>query len=205
VRAAFALGFALGAAPGPVQVLILSETAKRGLTGGLRVMLGANGTLWVSMLVLALGFYSLSPDPGVIRVLKVAGGAFLLWLAITELRPLSTREPLDAAVAPRDRSDRAIGPTSKGVIAVVLNPGAWLFIATTASAVVASATAAGGRVRGIAVATSLTIGTSISDLLVTSLGSGGRAILGERAVRILRIALASLLLVFGVALIVSAF
>jgi threonine/homoserine/homoserine lactone efflux protein len=33
VGAAFALGFALGAAPGPVQLLILSETAKRGREG----------------------------------------------------------------------------------------------------------------------------------------------------------------------------
>jgi threonine/homoserine/homoserine lactone efflux protein len=203
VRAAFALGFALGAAPGPVQVLILSETTKRGFTGGLRVMLGANGTLWVSMLALAFGFYSFGPGPGVLRILKIAGGAFLIWLAISELRTLFTRES-PAAAASQNRSTRALGPTGKGVMAVVLNPGAWLFIATTASAVVASATAQGGRVRGFAVATSLTVGTSISDLLVTSVGSGGRALLGERPVRLLRIALASLLLVFGVALIVAA-
>ena len=61
VGGAFALGFALGAAPGPVQLLILSETAKRGLEGGLRVMLGANLTLFGILLILALGFASLEP------------------------------------------------------------------------------------------------------------------------------------------------
>jgi threonine/homoserine/homoserine lactone efflux protein len=48
---AFLLGFALGAAPGPVQLLILSQTARLGILGGLRVMLGANGTLLVVMMV----------------------------------------------------------------------------------------------------------------------------------------------------------
>src|SRR5436309_2304000 len=65
VSSAFALGFALGAAPGPVQVLILSETARRGFSGGLRVMLGANGTLFAVMVALALGFSSLTPGPRV--------------------------------------------------------------------------------------------------------------------------------------------
>ena len=81
VSSAFTLGFALGAAPGPVQVLILSETARGGFSGGLRVMLGANGTLFAVMVALALGFSSLTPGPGLLRVLRLVGGAFIVFLA----------------------------------------------------------------------------------------------------------------------------
>ncbi|HEY6566554.1 MAG TPA: LysE family transporter, partial [Actinomycetota bacterium] len=85
---AFLLGAALGAAPGPVQLLILSETAKGGLARGFRVMLGANGMLLAVMLVLALGFSTVEPSQAVIDVLRVVGGLFLVWLAVTELRGL---------------------------------------------------------------------------------------------------------------------
>ena len=86
IGAAFALGFALGAAPGPVQLLILTETAKRGFSGGLRVMLGANGTLFLVMVALAFGFSSLAPGEGLLRALRVVGGGFLIFLALDELR-----------------------------------------------------------------------------------------------------------------------
>src|SRR5207247_5973904 len=99
---AFALGFALGAALGPVQMLILSETAKRGLEGGLRVMLGANLTLLGILVVLALGFSSLTPAPGAIRTLQVVGGLFLLWIGGVELRSMfaEARSPLDGDPPP---------------------------------------------------------------------------------------------------------
>jgi len=88
VSSAFALGFALGAAPGPVQVLILSETAKRGLSGGFRVMLGANCTLFAILLALSLGFSSFAPTAGVLRGLRIAGGSFIVVLALSEMRSL---------------------------------------------------------------------------------------------------------------------
>src|SRR6476660_5590411 len=143
VGGAFALGFALGAAPGPVQLLILSETAKRGLQGGLRVMLGATLTLFGILVVLALGFASLEPGPGVIRTLQAVGGSVLVWIGVVELR--SIRDEARSAVdAPSRPAVARLGPTAKGVAAVRFNPGAWIFFATTASALVAKFSADGG-------------------------------------------------------------
>ena len=139
VGAAFGLGFALGAAPGPVQLLILSETAKRGLEGGLRVMLGANLTLFGILVVLALGFASLEPGPAVIRTLQAVGGSFLVWVGVVELRSIRD-ESRSRVGAPSQRAVARLGPTAKGVAAVLLNPGAWIFFATTASALIANAT-----------------------------------------------------------------
>jgi threonine/homoserine/homoserine lactone efflux protein len=203
VGAAFALGFALGAAPGPVQLLILSETAKRGLEGGLRVMLGANLTLLGILVILALGFASLEPGPGVIRTLQAVGGSFLVWIGVVELRSIraETRSTVDA---PSQRAVARLGPTAKGVAAVLLNPGAWIFFATTASALIANATSDGGTGAALAAAVAMAIGVSCSDLTFTILGSGGRRLFGERGLRWIRMGLAALLLVIGVAFVTQA-
>jgi len=203
VGAAFALGFALGAAPGPVQLLILSETAKRGLEGGLRVMLGANLTLLGILVILALGFASLKPGPGVIRTLQAVGGSFLVWIGVVELRSIRD-EALSTVDAPSQRAVARLGPTAKGVAAVLLNPGAWIFFATTASALIANATSDGGTGAALAAAVAMAIGVSCSDLTFTILGSGGRRLFGERGVRWIRIGLAALLVVIGVAFVTQA-
>jgi threonine/homoserine/homoserine lactone efflux protein len=203
VGAAFALGFALGAAPGPVQLLILSETAKRGLEGGLRVMLGANLTLLGILVILALGFASLEPGPGVIRTLQAVGGSFLVWIGVVELR--SIRDEARSTVdAPSQRAVARLGPTAKGVAAVLLNPGAWIFFATTASALIANATSDGGTGAALAAAVAMAIGVSCSDLTFTILGSGGRRLFGERGLRWIRMGLAALLVVIGVAFVTQA-
>ena len=203
VGAAFALGFALGAAPGPVQLLILSETAKRGLEGGLRVMLGANLTLLGILVILALGFASLEPGPGVIRTLQAVGGSFLVWIGVVELRSIRD-EALSTVDAPSQRAVARLGPTAKGVAAVLLNPGAWIFFATTASALMADATSDGGTGAALAAAVAMAIGVSCSDLTFTILGSGGRRLFGERGLRWIRMGLAALLVAIGVAFVTQA-
>jgi threonine/homoserine/homoserine lactone efflux protein len=201
VPAAFALGFALGAAPGPVQLLLLTETARRGFTGGLRVMLGANGTLLVVMIVLALGFSVLQPGEALLDVLRVAGGSFLVWLGIQELLTLR-QEARSGGEGPPGRI-RSLGPTALGVVAVVLNPGAWIFFATTAASVAADAAADGGRAAALFAALAMTIGASASDSLFTAIGSGGRRVLGDRGLRAVRGLLALLLCLIGVAFVVQ--
>jgi threonine/homoserine/homoserine lactone efflux protein len=195
--AAFALGFALGAAPGPVQLLILTETAKRGFSGGLRVMLGANGTLFLVMVALAFGFSSLAPGEGLLRALRVVGGGFLIYLAVDEIRRIRAEagDPQAAAAEPPP----TMGPTTRGVVSVLLNPGAWIFFATTASAVIADATADAGRDAALAAALFMTIGVSLSDFIFTLLGSGGRSLVGDRGLRWIRAALSIGLAAIGVA------
>ncbi len=199
VGPAFALGFALGAAPGPVQLLILTETARRGSSGGVRVMLGANGTLFLVMVALAFGFSSLAPGEGVLRCLRVVGGGFLVYLAAGELRRLRAEASDLASASAID----TVGPTMRGVVSVLLNPGAWIFFTTTASAMVADATADAGRNAALAAAVSMTIGVSLSDFTFTVLGSGGRKLVGDRGLRLIRGALSVGLAAIGVAFIVQ--
>ena len=200
VAPAFALGAALGAAPGPVQLLILSETARHGIGQGFRVMLGANGMLLVVLVTMALGFSTIDPSPDVLRVLRLVGGLFLVYLAVNELRFLRL-EPVEvgAMEAPRTRW----GPTARGVMLVIVNPGAWIFFGTTAAAVMAEASADGGRDTALLTALAMTLGVSLTDFGSSLVGSGSRALLGPRALTWVRTALSVLLLGIGAAFVVQ--
>jgi threonine/homoserine/homoserine lactone efflux protein len=197
---AFALGAALGAAPGPVQLLILSETTRHGIGAGFRVMLGANGMLFVVLATLALGFSTVEPSPGVVRGLRVTGGVFLVVLAVNELRALRQEPDGDR---PSDGRLASLGPTTRGVVLVLVNPGAWIFFATTASAVMADASADGGRDTALLAAVARTLGVSLTDFGSALVGTGTRAVLGERALAGVRTALSFLLLAIGVAFVVQ--
>jgi threonine/homoserine/homoserine lactone efflux protein len=146
-------------------------------------MIGANGMLLGVMVALAFGFSSLAPSEGVLRGLRLVGGAFLIYLAADELRHLRR----EAAGQTRPKDDASgMGPTTRGIVSVILNPGAWIFFATTASAVIAEATADAGQDAALTAAVAVTVGVSLSDFMFTLLGSGGRSLFGERGLRWIR-------------------
>ena len=156
-------------------------------------MLGANGTLFAILLALALGFSSFTPTPGVLRGLRIAGGSFIVVLALSEMWSLMARRDR----APEEGRRNALGPAAKGIVSVVINPGAWLFFASTASAVIAAATVDGGTRAALATAVAMTAGVSLSDSTFTLLGSGGRRFLGERGLWLVRVGLSVVLLGLG--------
>ncbi len=86
------------------------------------------------MVALALGFSSFTAGAMTLRLLRIGGGLFLVWLGAQEVRALR-------ADAVRVVPTRAMGPTLRGIMGVVVNPGAWIFFATTAASVVARASA----------------------------------------------------------------
>jgi threonine/homoserine/homoserine lactone efflux protein len=212
--AAFGLGIALGVSPGPVQLLLLTESARGGIGRGFRAMLGANGTFLVLLVLLAAGVSAIAPSGTAIRVLEVAGGAFLLVIAVDAARDVVRGDDVREAhdVAERVRREAAAGgrrsraavmahPTTRGVVAVLLNPGSWLFLATTASAVVADAVDDGGRLTAFAAVVALMAGVSVMDGITVLLG-GGSTLLSGRAGRVIRLALTLLLGAIGVVFVV---
>lgn len=212
--AGFGLGIALGVSPGPVQILLLTESARGGLGRGFRAMLGANGTFLVLLLLLAAGVSAVDPSGTAIRVLEVAGGAFLLWIAVDAARDVLRGDDVREAqaVAERARREAKSGgrrsraavmahPATRGMLAVLLNPGAWLFLATTASALVAGAVEDGGRVTAFVTVVALMAGVSVMDGITVLLG-GGSTLLAGRAGKWIRLALTLLLGAIAVAFLV---
>jgi threonine/homoserine/homoserine lactone efflux protein len=193
--AAFGLGVALGASPGPVQLLLFSEASRGGVRRGLLAMAGANATFGVYLLLLAAGLSSLEPSETFLRVVQVVGGAFLVFLAVDALRENRRPEPIEAS-RPR------LHPSARGIVAVVLNPGVYVFLATTGAAVVASAVEAGGRGLAVATVVTLLLGVSLMDSAMVLLGAGAHHV-SQRALRILGDVLAIALGILGVWLIVA--
>ena len=193
--AAFGLGVALGASPGPVQLLLFSEASRGGVRRGLLAMAGANATFGVYMLLLAAGLSSLEPSESFLRVVQVIGGGFLVFLAVDALRENRRPEVVDAA-RPR------LHPSVRGVVAVLLNPGVYVFLATTGTAVVASAVEEGGRGLAVVTVLALLVGVSLMDSAMVLLGAGAHRV-SERFLRILGDVLAIALGALGVWLIVA--
>lgn len=165
VAAAFGLGVALGSSPGPVQLLLFSDASRGGVGRGLRTMLGANATFGAMLVLLALGLSRLEPGDAFLRVVQVVGGLFLIWIALDALR--ARGRPLHAETSGPTRH-----PAARGAIAVVLNPGVYVFLATTGTAVLGGATDQGGRPLAVLTALALLLGVSLMDGAMVLLGSG---------------------------------
>ena len=194
VLAGLGLGIALASAPGPVQAVLMAEAIRGGITRGLRAMAGANLTFGLLLVLLALGL-SVAPPSGVtLRVLNVVGGILLLWLAVEGFR--AAGRPAEATF-----ERRQLPPAARGALAVILNPGAWLFLGAVASPLFASATERGGTPTALFAAGALVIGLAIGDGAVVLLGLGVRRA-GDRVGMWVRRGLAIVLAGLGVWLLI---
>jgi threonine/homoserine/homoserine lactone efflux protein len=193
--AGLGLGIALASAPGPVQAVLLSESIRGGVARGFRAMAGASVTFGFLLVALALGVSVAAPSGALLRVLEIAGGALLVVLAVDGFR---ARPRLEQANGKR----RELPPVARGSLAVLLNPGAWLFLGTAASSLFAAATQEGGTDAALLAALALVIGLAAGDGVVVLLGGLGVRRAGERVGLWVRRGLAVILAALGVALIV---
>jgi threonine/homoserine/homoserine lactone efflux protein len=171
--AGFTLGLALAGAPGPVQAVLLAEALRAGIARGFEALVGANVTFAVLLGALALGVSLAAPSGWVLRVLQLVGGLFLVWLAVDGFRSAGEVEPTS-------NGRRRLPPVVRGGLAVILNPGAWLFLAVVASPLLASAESDGGTAAALLVAGALVVGVGLGDVGVVLLGGLGLRGAGPR-------------------------
>jgi threonine/homoserine/homoserine lactone efflux protein len=86
---------------------------------------------------------------------------------------------------------------ARGSLAVLLNPGAWLFLAGVATPVLASAALGGGRASAVLTAVALEAGTATGDALLAILAGTGIRRLGAERVRLAQRLLAAILAALG--------
>jgi threonine/homoserine/homoserine lactone efflux protein len=196
IMAGLGLGIALGSAPGPVQAVLLAETIRGGIARGFRAMAGANLTFGLLLVALALGLSVASPSGPALRALEMAGGALLLWLAAEGFRsrPEGNRTPTGR---------RGLPPAARGSLAVLLNPGTWLFLGTTSSSLLSTAGQQRGTGGALAAAPALLAGVAIGDGAVVLLGGIGMRRAGGRVGPWVRRILATVLAALGVWLVVD--
>lgn len=192
--AGLGLGVALAGAPGPVQAMLLAESLRGGTGRGLRALAGANLSFGILLIALALGLSVSVPAEPALRVLKIVGGVFLVWLGYDGFR---AREDTSG----RGDRGRRLPLAARGALAVVLNPAVWLFLATAASSLFAAATQQGGRGAALTAALALIAGLAAGDAAVVVAGGTGLRRAGPNVARLMRRALALVLAVFGLWLI----
>lgn len=189
--AALGIGIALAAAPGPVQAVVLTESVRGGIARGLRALAGVHVTFGLLLVSLALGL-SVGPPHGLaLRAMKVAGGLLLLWLAVDAIR---SKGPSDQGVDAR----RALPPILRGALAIVLNPGAWVFLGAVASPLLVTATQRAGRGSALLTAVAMVVGAALGDLALALVGGLGLRRAGERVGGNVRLTLAVILAGLGV-------
>jgi threonine/homoserine/homoserine lactone efflux protein len=194
--AGLGVGLALASAPGPVQAVLMAESVRGGVARGFKAMAGASFTFGLLLVGLALGLSVAPPSGLALRILKMAGGALLVWLAVDGFR-----SGHEVAAAPMGR--RSLPPAARGALAIILNPGGWVFLGTVASSLFAAATKFGGTGAAVVVAVALMIGLAIGDGTVVLLGGFGVRRAGERVRVVVRRLLATLLAGLGVWLFLS--
>lgn len=199
VLTGFGVGVALASAPGAVQAVLLSEAARGGLVRGLRALLGSSVTSAFLLVSLALGLSVVAPTGIALQVLKVVGGSYLLWLAADAFR--SAPDPLVRAASARRRAPAVV----LGSLAVLLNPGSWMFLGTVASPLFVTASRAGGVATAVTTAIALLIGVSLGDAVVVALSAFGLRQAHDRMRTWIRRGLACVLGVLALALLASGF
>src|SRR5215471_5814614 len=197
--AGLGLGIALAGAPGPVQAVLLAESIGGGTRRGLQAMAGANLTFGVLLLALVFGLSVTTPSDLAIRALKLVGGGLLVLLGVDGLRSW------EAPLVPRtDR--RSVPAVAKGALAVLLNPGMWIFLATVASSLVTSATRDGGTPSAVLAVLGLLLGVALGDATVVVFGGTGiRKMTNPALGHWIHRGLAVVLVALGIGLILSAF
>lgn len=112
-------------APGPDNLMVLSQSLARGRMAGFGIAVGCalgcfTHTLWATLGVSA----AVASSPAVFDLLRLAGSAYLVWLGIAALRGGGTRFSAGALRAPAEAWSRYL---RRGFIANAINPKVGLF------------------------------------------------------------------------------
>ncbi len=127
IASGVSLGLNAGLLPGPTQTYLIQTSLAYGWR---RAIPGAFAPLVADIPVILLSVLVLSNVPDVaIRLLRIGGGVFILWLAFSTLRSLRAGAVIGAG------GEEGAGLTSRQLFARVvviniLSPGPWLFWST---------------------------------------------------------------------------
>lgn len=158
------LGWAAGISPGPLSALVLATALRKGFAAGVRV---AVAPLFTDLPVVAAGVVAAAALPGaVVAGLTLAGGVYLVWLGVAELR-----------AAGRPVPEGTGADLKRGVVVNLLSPHPWLFWMTVGGPLLVAAwrispASAAGFLAGFY---GLLIGTKVG---LSALAAAGRRRLG---------------------------
>ncbi|MEJ5358890.1 MAG: LysE family translocator [Desulfobacterales bacterium] len=184
------LGLAAGFSPGPLTVLVVSETLRHGLRSGLMVALAP---LLTDLPIIALAVFlldRLADRPAMLGAIAVLGAGYLFHLGWESLRPPRSTE-LPASPAPR--------ALLRGVGTNFLNPNPYIFWIGVGTPLLLEAGARSG-LHAVAFAGPFFVFLVGSKLVLARLVDRSRGFLGGKAFRRILALLGLCLMAYGVLL-----
>ncbi|MGD8993290.1 MAG: LysE family translocator [Desulfobacterales bacterium] len=127
LSAGILLGLAAGFAPGPLLVLVISETLRHGIRAGLKVSIAPLVTDVPIILVSLLLLNRLAGYKPVLGCISLLGGLFILYIAYESLKTRGVELNLSSVKATS---------FTKGVITNALNPHPYIFYMTVGTPII---------------------------------------------------------------------
>jgi threonine/homoserine/homoserine lactone efflux protein len=127
LSAGILLGMAAGFAPGPLLVLVISETLRHGIKAGLKVSIAPLITDVPIILVSLLILNKLSEFNPILGCISIFGGLFILYLGYESLKTKGVELNLSSVKTSSFR---------KGVITNALNPHPYVFYMTVGAPII---------------------------------------------------------------------
>ncbi|MCP8310870.1 MAG: LysE family translocator [Candidatus Methylarchaceae archaeon HK01B] len=114
------IGYSGALMPGPVLIVTINESTKRGLRSGLSVSLGHILLEVIMVFLLTIGLAEVLSLPPIVASIGFFGGLFLSWMAYTILRDALRRK---VSLNPDLKlEDQSMGSTMLGVYTSLSNP-----------------------------------------------------------------------------------
>jgi len=192
----FTVGFSGAMSPGPLTVLTVSETARRGMSAPFLIMLGHALLELAATTLLAMGLLAALNSPRLIGVVGLAGGAAMFLLGAVMLRD-ALKGPIK--LGPRKTASAAgsLRMVGVGIATSLSNPYWTVWWVTVAAGLLVTAAKS-----GLATLAAFYAGHILSDLsYYVALGlavTWGRRFVGGRIYRAVMAFLAVAMAVFGV-------
>ena len=127
LSAGILLGLAAGFAPGPLLVLVMSETLRHGIKAGMKVSIAPLITDVPIILVSLLILNKLAQFRPILGCISIMGGLFILYLGYDSLKTKGVELNLAPVKA---------GSFKKGVITNALNPHPYVFYMTVGAPII---------------------------------------------------------------------
>jgi threonine/homoserine/homoserine lactone efflux protein len=121
------LGLAAGFSPGPLQVLVISETLRHNIKAGIKVSIAPLITDVPIILISLLILSRLAGFQPVLGCISIFGGVFILYLSYESLKTKGVELNLSSASSNSFR---------KGVITNALNPHPYIFYTTVGAPII---------------------------------------------------------------------
>lgn len=195
------MGLAVAAVPGPIIILMIAETLRKGYGAGLSVVLGPITVDALVMIPLAMILQTALVLKPVQIGIGLAGSAFLVFLGYNTIQQ-AYGEPMKLPDATSSSNNQGVflGSYRKSLVAHLLNPFGYVFWVTVGSSFIKQAVSSVGLVGAVLFPVSFWLGALVIEAIALFFSGKGKEVLSSAAYRTVLYVCGVILVAFGILL-----